>query len=143
MNTSYGISYLMGSDLNLLQGAWENWRSDASAFPEYLLGSDYEGWEGERWLDIREVDKLMEIMIPRFEMAVGKGCQGIDPDNMNGFEQEDSGFLLTSEDQLRYNRAVSNAIRATGMLAGLKNDGDQALELVDAFDFVVTEVRGR
>ena len=49
-------------------------------------------------------------MESRFETAKSKGCLGIDPDNMNGFE-EDTGFSLTASQQLTYNRVISRAIR--------------------------------
>src|SRR5262245_34396884 len=35
-------------------GSWEEWRTDANDFPEIVLGKDLIGWEGERWLDIRQ-----------------------------------------------------------------------------------------
>jgi len=33
-------------------GSWEDWRPDASQFPESVKGRR-NGWPGERWLDIR------------------------------------------------------------------------------------------
>jgi hypothetical protein len=119
-------------------GAWEEWRSDAWDFPEYVLGNDYEGWPGERWFDVRKTSVLIPLMIRRFQTALSKGCDGIDPDNMNGFEV-DTGFNINYNDQLVYNRAIGEAIRNLDMLAGLKNDGYQAADLVDSFDFVVSE----
>jgi len=119
-------------------GAWEDWRSDASSFPSSVLGKDYDGWPGEKWLDIRKVDVLIPIMKKRFQKAQSKGCEGVDPDNMNGY-QNDSGFQLSAQDQLTYNRALSASIKSLGLLAGLKNDPDQTKDLVDSFDFVVVE----
>src|SRR5438128_5037441 len=37
-------------------GAWEKWRPDARQFPAAAMGRAYEGWPGERWLDIRRID---------------------------------------------------------------------------------------
>src|SRR5215207_4642058 len=34
-------------------GAWENWRPDSGAFDLRLIGGNFAGWPGERWLDIR------------------------------------------------------------------------------------------
>jgi hypothetical protein len=119
-------------------GAWEDWRSDKADFPQSVLGNDYDGWPGEKWLDIRNVNALMPIMTKRFQAAANKGCEGIDPDNMNGYEV-DTGFPLSANDQLVYNRAIGLAIRNLGMMAGLKNDGPQAKDLVNSFDFVVSE----
>ena len=36
----------------LSAGTWEDWRPDKNQFPRELIGRAYEGWEGERWLDI-------------------------------------------------------------------------------------------
>ena len=36
-------------------GSWEDWRPDAGQFPSEVLGNDYEGWPGEKWLDIRRI----------------------------------------------------------------------------------------
>lgn len=38
-------------------GVWEDWRPDADQYSEDLLGNTYEGWHGERWLDIRQVSQ--------------------------------------------------------------------------------------
>jgi hypothetical protein len=43
-------------------GSWENWRPDANQFPASVIGNDYEGWPGEKWLDIRQIDLLAPIM---------------------------------------------------------------------------------
>jgi len=103
------------------------------------LGNDYDGWEGERWLDIRNTDVLLPLMRERFRVAAEKGCQGIDPDNMNGFSV-DSGFELTYDDQIAYNQYISAEVRVLGMMAGLKNDGEQAADLLESSDFAVLEV---
>jgi hypothetical protein len=39
-------------------GSYENWCSDADQFPDEVLGNEYEGWSGEKWLDIRRIDLL-------------------------------------------------------------------------------------
>jgi hypothetical protein len=79
-------------------------------------------------------------MRSRFELAALKGCEGIDPDNMNGYSV-DTGFDLTYDDQIAYNIAIAEEIRSFDMLAGLKNDNDQAEDLVWDMDFAVLEVR--
>ena len=42
-------------------GAWEDFRPDQDAFPGSVLG-EANGWEGERWLDIRRLDVLRPLM---------------------------------------------------------------------------------
>ncbi len=118
-------------------GAYENWRPDKDRFPADAIGKPLEGWEGERWLDVRRRE-VREIMLGRLRLAKEKGCDGVDPDNVNGYEN-DTGFNITYEDQLDYNLFLSREAHRLGLLIGLKNDGNQVRELVDSFDFSVQE----
>ncbi|WP_416208449.1 endo alpha-1,4 polygalactosaminidase [Chloroflexus sp.] len=119
-------------------GAYEEWRPDASTFVPVVLGKDLAGWPGERWLDIRRIDILGPIMTSRLDLAVEKGCHGVDPDNVNGYTN-DTGFALTAEDQLAYNRFLAFAAHERGLAIGLKNDIEQIPELVDDFDWMINE----
>ncbi len=119
-------------------GSYEDWRPDAGQFPLDVLGKDMEGWPGERWLDIRRQDLLAPIMDTRLDLAFEKDCDGVDPDNVNGFEN-DTGFPLTSEDQLAYNRFLSSAAHQRGLAIGLKNDLNQIPDLVTYFDWIINE----
>ncbi|MFC9814402.1 endo alpha-1,4 polygalactosaminidase [Streptomyces virginiae] len=121
----------------LSTGAWEDFRPDAEAFPQDLLGKG-NGWEGERWLDIRRVAELEPLMAKRFDMCREKGFDAVEPDNMDGY-QNTSGFPLTAADQLRYNRLIAKLAHDRGMAVGLKNDLDQIPQLVGDFDFAVNE----
>ena len=119
-------------------GSYEDWRPDAADFPAEVLGNPLEGWPGERWLDIRRIDLLGPIMQARLEMAVQKGCDGVEPDNVDGYAN-DSGFPLTAADQLAFNRFIANEAHKRNLSVGLKNDLDQIGELVEYFDFAVNE----
>lgn len=119
-------------------GSWEDWRPDAGDFPRSVLGARYAGYPSERWLDIRQIDKLAPILEKRFEMCARKGFDAVEADNVNAFDIR-SGFPLTPEDQLRFNRWVAERVHAHGMSVALKNDGPQARELVDDFDMAVVE----
>ncbi|MEC4574810.1 endo alpha-1,4 polygalactosaminidase [Streptomyces virginiae] len=121
----------------LSTGAWEDFRPDAEAFPQDLLGKG-NGWEGERWLDVRRVAELEPLMAKRFDMCREKGFDAVEPDNMDGY-QNTSGFPLTAADQLRYNRLIAKLAHDRGMAVGLKNDLDQIPQLVGDFDFAVNE----
>ncbi|WP_223290986.1 endo alpha-1,4 polygalactosaminidase [Streptomyces avicenniae] len=118
-------------------GAWEEFRPDADAFPPELLGEG-NGWPGERWLDIRELDALRPLLAARFDMCAEKGFDAVEPDLLEGFTN-DTGFPLTAADQLAFNRMVASLAHDRGLAVGLKNDGAQAAELVDDFDFAVSE----
>jgi len=119
-------------------GAWENWRSDREAFPQEILGKKYQGWPGEYWLDIRQIDALESIMGARLDLCVEKGFDGVEPDNMDGYQNQ-TGFPLKYEDQLKYNRWFAEEAHKRNLAIGLKNDPDQAEELVTAFDWITTE----
>ncbi|MEJ2609278.1 MAG: endo alpha-1,4 polygalactosaminidase [Candidatus Thiodiazotropha sp.] len=118
-------------------GTHENWRSDASQFTATDIGNNLSNWEGESWLDIRSTE-VRAIMLARLDLAVSKGCDGVDVDNMDGYSY-DSGFALTADDQLVYNRFIANAAHERRLSVGLKNDLAQIDELVDDFDFSVNE----
>jgi hypothetical protein len=118
-------------------GAWEDFRPDAAAFPASVLGKS-NGWPGERWLDIRRLDVLEPILARRMDLCREKGFDAVDPDQQDGYTN-DTGFPLTAADQLRFNRMVARLAHERGMAVGLKNDPEQAAELVGDVDFAVVE----
>ncbi|NUK54277.1 endo alpha-1,4 polygalactosaminidase [Streptomyces lunaelactis] len=121
----------------LSTGAWEDFRPDAEKFPKALLGRG-NGWEGERWLDIRRTDILEPLMAERIDMCRAKGFDAVEPDNMDAYANP-TGFRITAADQLRYNRLIARLAHDRGMAVGLKNDLDQIPKLVGDFDFAVNE----
>ncbi len=119
-------------------GSFEDWRPDTNQFSEEVLGKDMEGWPGEKWLDIRRLDLLAPVMSERMDMAAQKGCDGVDPDNVNGYTN-DTGYTLTYEDQLTFNIWLAESAHARGLSIGLKNDLEQIPELVSYFDWALNE----
>ncbi len=118
-------------------GSFEDWREDKDEFPIEALGNDLDGWDGEKWLDIRNL-KVREIMENRLDLAKSKGCDGVEPDNIDGYDNS-SGFDLTFNNQLNYNTFLSNEAHKRGLSIGLKNDFEQARLLEPYFDFSVSE----
>jgi hypothetical protein len=118
-------------------GSFEDFRSDASRFPQEVLGNTLEGFADERWLDIRS-SNVLDIMSDRLSIAVQKGCDGVEPDNVDGYVNN-SGFDLTAADQLAFNRRIANAAHERGLAVALKNDLDQILDLIAYFDLSVNE----
>ncbi|MFB7336857.1 endo alpha-1,4 polygalactosaminidase [Streptomyces adustus] len=118
-------------------GAWEDFRPDRNDFPRALLGAS-NGWEGERWLDIRQLSTLRPIMERRFDMCRDKGFDAVEPDLVEGYDNE-TGFPLTADDQLAYNRMISEIAHDRGLSVGLKNDLPQIPQLLHDFDFAVNE----
>jgi endo-alpha-1,4-polygalactosaminidase (GH114 family) len=119
-------------------GSWENWRPDKDKFPPEVLGKDYEGWPGERWLDIRQIDKLAPIMLARLDVCKAKGFDAIEPDNIEIYGNN-TGFPTKYEDQLKYALWLATEAHKRGLAIGLKNAPNQVKDLVDHFDFAITE----
>ena len=118
-------------------GSWEDWRDDKDDFPSSVIGNDMDGWEGEKWLDISN-EALHPIMEARLDLAVQKGCDGVEPDNVDGYTNN-TGFDLNASDQLEYNKFIATQAHERGLSVGLKNDLDQVATLEPFFDFSVNE----
>lgn len=118
-------------------GSYEEWRDDADDFPVAALGDELDGWPGEKWLDITNIE-LRSVMTARLDLAVEKGCDGVDPDNVDGYSNA-TGFTLSAADQLVYNRWLADEAHSRELSIGLKNDLDQITDLVTDFDFAVNE----
>jgi endo-alpha-1,4-polygalactosaminidase (GH114 family) len=123
-------------------GSYEEFRDDASQFNAADLGNNLNGFSDEKWLDIRSTN-VRRIMQTRLDVAVSKGCDGVEPDNMDGYDKSNNaGFdsdPLSAADQLNFNRFIANEAHARGLSVGLKNDLQQIPDLVDYYDFAVNE----
>jgi hypothetical protein len=119
-------------------GSWENWRPDKDQFPSEVLGKGYDGWPGEKWLDIRQIDKLAPIMLARLDLCKARGFDAVEPDNME-IHTNDTGFPITYDDQLRYALWLADEAHKRGLAIGVKNAPDQVKDLVVHFDFAITE----
>jgi hypothetical protein len=77
-------------------------------------------------------------MTGRLDLARSRGCDGVEPDNVAG-HGNDTGFPLTAADVLAFNRNLANEAHRRGLAIALKNDGEQARELVDYYDLELNE----
>ncbi len=119
-------------------GSWEDWRPDAGDYDAVVLGNTLDGWPGERWVDIRRLDLLGPILEARLDLAHSKGCTGVEPDNVDGY-QNNTGFPLVADDQLAFNTWLAAQAHQRGLSVGLKNDLDQIQELEPLFDWALDE----
>jgi hypothetical protein len=119
-------------------GSYEPNRPDAGRFPAAVLGKELDGWPGERWLDVRRWDVLEPILAARQDVCRHKGFDAVEPDNVDGYQNE-SGFPLTGSDQLLFNKRIADLAHKRGLAVGLKNDLDQTRQLEPHFDFAVNE----
>jgi hypothetical protein len=118
-------------------GSWENWRPDAGAYPETVLGRK-NGWPGERWVDIRRIDVLDPILSTRAYNCKQAGFDAIEWDNVDGYQNR-TGFSLTANDQLEFNAYLANLAHHYGLSVALKNDLGQLSTLKPYFDFAINE----
>jgi len=116
---------------------YENWRPDAASFTSAVLGNNLDDWAGEKYVDIRST-VVRNIATSRLDLAVSKGCDGVEPDNVDGYEAK-TGFPLTAADQISFNSFIATEAHARGLSVGLKNDIDQAKTLEPYFDWALNE----
>ena len=118
-------------------GSYEDWREDKHRFLPSDKGRNLDGWPGERWIDIRS-QNVRAIMSDRIALAAEKGCDGIDPDNVDGYTNN-TGFALSGRDQLDYHRFLAALAHEHGLAISLKNNLAQTHELVSITDFAINE----
>lgn len=119
-------------------GTFEPFRPDAAQFPASVKGKALADFPDENWLDIRQINVLGPIMEARLDLCRAKGFDGVEPDNVDGYANR-TGFPLTADDQIRFNRYIADAAHARGLSVGLKNDLDQVADLVPYFDWALNE----
>lgn len=122
-------------------GVFETYRRDAHKFRAIkprIWGKPDEGWNDSYWLDIRRVSALAPIMKARMRKCAKKGFDAIEPDEMTGWSNK-SGFPLTYDHQIRYNKAIARWAHRLGMSVGMKGDLEQAHDLAPYFDWNLTE----
>ncbi|PTD01206.1 hypothetical protein FCULG_00012662, partial [Fusarium culmorum] len=118
-------------------GSYEDWRDDKGDFHKVDLGKPLDGWTGERWLNVSSPN-VRSIMKRRIEMAAKKGCDAIDPDNVDGF-QNDNGLKLTQKDTVDFVKFLSETAASFNMSTGLKNAGNVISEVISDVHFSVNE----
>ena len=69
-------------------------------------------------------------MRDRIALAKQKNCDAVDPDNVDGYTNK-TGFKITYNDQLAYNRALATEAHTQGLAIGLKNDLNQIPDLLN------------
>jgi endo-alpha-1,4-polygalactosaminidase (GH114 family) len=144
-------------------GTSEDWRPDYKDFQAADKGSCYDGWAGERWLDVRRPG-VWNVMRKRIRLARQKGCDAIDPDNVdvanntNGIGTPTIGNLtngianlsnstgkvanvtaLTNNDTIIYVRKLAREAHRLRMAFGLKNTPELLPHVSNVTDFAVNE----
>ncbi len=118
-------------------GTWEDWRDDADLFSPALLGKPYDGWPGERFLDIRAPEALAR-MEARFRRCARMGFDAVEPDNID-LHINDTGLPIGKAEVIAYVRQLSRAAHRLGLQIAQKNAGDLTRALVPLTDFAMAE----
>lgn len=58
---------------------------DVDRFAPDDLGTTLDGWDDERWLDTRWAT-VRTVMESGLDLAVERGCDGVEPDNVDDFD---------------------------------------------------------
>ena len=127
-------------------GTYQDWLPDANIFknpdgtfiyPD-LMGNNVDNWPGEKWIDIRQINNLTEVLSLRFDMIRDKGFDGIAPDNLDGYTQT-TGFALTPVDAIAYSIWLVDMAHIRDLSIGQRNTLELIPELVDDFDWILVE----
>jgi hypothetical protein len=154
---------------------YEEWRPDFVAVQndpalQTLLIGPLDTWAGEQWVDIHSFTPtstlpqhvlLRNIMSARIQTSKNNGCDAVDPDNVDEYNQDntdtpadesvrnDAGQKITATDQYNYNKWLADTAHAQGLKIMLKNDLDQIANgsevpagqpgLAQIFDGVINE----
>ncbi|KAJ4366248.1 hypothetical protein N0V83_007884 [Neocucurbitaria cava] len=118
-------------------GSYEDWRPDAGNFEPEDLGKGLDGWPGEKWLAVKS-ENVRKIIRSRVQMAKDKGCDGVDPDNVDGY-QNDNGLDLTQDDSISFMSYLSSITAPLNLTMGLKNAGDIIPAVLPLVHFSVNE----
>ena len=118
-------------------GSLEEWRDDAGEFQKSDYGKGLEGWKGEYWLNTNS-SNVRRIMSARLALAARQGCDGVDPDNVDGYDN-DSGFDLSPSSAVDYMTFLASESHSRNMSIGLKNAGAIVNATLDMMQWEVNE----
>jgi hypothetical protein len=140
-NTPITIGNLHSSNAKVIcylsAGTYEEYRPDQMLFLPSEYGHELERYTGRRWVDTRSWN-IRNIMKARLDLAVAKGCDGIDPDNTDGYEH-DTGFPLTKDTALDYVRFLATEAHARNLSIGLRNSPGLVNDTVDIMQWQMNE----
>jgi hypothetical protein len=125
-------------------GTSEDWRSDFSQFKAADKGNPLDDWAGELQLDTRSAN-VRRVMTERLNLAKSKGCDGVEPDNIDSYTNN-PGFPLTANTATDYVGFLINEAHSRNLSIGMKNMGDlvsknlpNGKKLYEGFDWALVE----
>jgi len=118
-------------------GSYEPGRPDSQKFLANDKGKELDGWPGEYWLNTKSTN-VRSIMTARLSLAASKGCDGVDPDNVDAYDN-DNGLSLTASDAVDYVTFLAQGAHGLNMSIGLKNGGAIVNETIGMMQWEVNE----
>lgn len=118
-------------------GTYEPYRPDSYRFQQSDIGAVLDGWPDEKWLNISS-PSVRKIMADRVDIAIHMGCDAIDPDNMDGY-LNDNGLKLKTDDSIQLLKFLADRAKGKNMGIGLKNAPDIIPDVLDFVQFSVNE----
>jgi hypothetical protein len=118
-------------------GSYEPNRPDSNQFQKNDQGKVLDGWPNEKWLNLSSPN-VRSIMKKRVELAISKGCDAIDPDNVDGYANK-NGLGLKEKDSIDFMHFLSDEAKQYNMSIGLKNALSIIPSVLDTIHFAVNE----
>ncbi|KAF2437114.1 hypothetical protein EJ08DRAFT_578111, partial [Tothia fuscella] len=131
-------------------GTSESWRPDYNELKKYNLGKVCKddkckgSWGGEEWLDIR-TEKVRKVMQTRIKLASQKGCDAVDPDNVDGYDNPikdtKTGTITRFQqaDSVQFLKFIADDAARYNMSMGLKNSLALIPKIQNYVQFAVNE----
>lgn len=128
-------------------GTTESWRDDylsnQAAWDSAALAK-LPNWD-ERWLDLRNLTKLKALLTPRFDRAKTIGCDALELDNVDCFDNAEcyqsmgKTRAVAKEMQIEWNTWQVEAAHTRGLSISLKNALELVIPMANLYDFAVNE----
>ncbi|KAA8576804.1 hypothetical protein MFRU_014g00980 [Monilinia fructicola] len=118
-------------------GTIETFRPDTDRFLPSDYGKQLPDWHNEYWANISSPN-VRSIMLSRLDLAVNQSCDAVDPDNVDGYSN-DNGLGLTEDDSIDFMQWLAGEAHGRGMGIGLKNAGEIIDRVLDNVQFAVNE----
>lgn len=129
-------------------GTYEDFRPDKNELLKnnkiaLIGGSSLPQFPNEAWLAIGNTQALDTVIKPvmraRLELAKSAGCDAVEPDNVDGYDNGETQGQISKAQQLSYNRWIAAEAHNRGLSVGLKNATALLNDLKNDFDFAVNE----
>lgn len=130
-------------------GSVEDWRPDAARFVALdkaeraagrpaIIGRPYDGWPGERWLNVARFRVFLPLLAARMELCRDKGFAMVEFDNLDGY-QANTGFRITRGETIAFAKALAATARGLGLVPMQKNVPELAATLEPHFGALLFE----